>query len=404
METTKVINIFKNEKQQKVVNIFLLIASLMSFTILITESVYAKFSTQTLNILHLIVALFSVVFLLEGITRIVVCKDFKRYLLFNKAEFIYIVFGIVMIPRALFNEGFGMAYWVMLLKMPSILRRFNDDIVFDVIGKTFVAILIFIFVFPFLNVISMSISDPGTIVNIFPEGIDLFSMNYVLNDKLFFNSIFVSIFVTVMGTVISVLCMVLAAYPLSKSDLPFRRTFMVFFIIVMLFSGGMAPNILLVNSLGLTNTIWALILPSVVNVFHLLLLKGFFEGIPSELEESAKMDGASNYKILFKIVMPLAAPMIATVAFFTAINYWNNINNSILYITSNQSIYPLPMYIKNFLNRNPMDIAQSNPELLAYWDNIKMSYIVISIIPIACAYPFIFKYIKNGVAVGGVKG
>ncbi|MGL4374275.1 MAG: carbohydrate ABC transporter permease, partial [Turicibacter sp.] len=364
----------------------------------------AKFSIQTLNTFHLMITIFCLVFILEGLLRIIVCKDFKRYFLFNKAELIAIILGIIIVPIAILSNGFDLCFWIVLFKMASILRRFNDDIVFDVIAKTFVAILIFIFIFPFLNVISMSISKPGTIVNVFPEGIDFFSMNYVLNDKLFFNSIFVAIFVTAVGTLISVFCMVLAAYPLSKPDLPFRRTFMVFFIIVMLFSGGMAPNILLVNSLGLTNTIWALILPSVVNVFHLLLLKGFFEGIPSELEESAKMDGASNYKILFKIVMPLSAAMIATVAFFTAISYWNNINNSILYITSNQSIYPLPMYIKNFLNRNPMDIAQSNPELLAYWDNIKMSYIFISIIPIACVYPFIFKYIKNGVAVGGVKG
>ena len=288
--------------------------------------------------------------------------------------------------------------------MPSILRKFNDESVFQVIGRIFAVILITFFIFPFLNVIAVTFSSPGEIVNVFPKNFTLFSAKYVLSDNAFIKSIGVSVFVTAVGTLISVISMTMAAYPLSKPDMPLRRTMMIFFMIVMLFSGGMAPHILLINSLHLTNTVWALILPSVVMIFHLLLLKGFFESVPRELEESAKLDGANNYIILFRIIGPVATPMIATVAFFTAISYWNNINNSILYITSNQNIYPLPMYIKNFLGRNPMDIAQSNPELLSYWDNLKMSYVLFSIVPIACVYPFIFKFIKNGVSVGAVKG
>ena len=179
---------------------------------------------------------------------------------------------------------------------------------------------------------------------------------------------------------------------------------MLFFMIVMLFSGGIAPNILLVNALGLIDTIWALIFPSVVMVYYLLLIKGFYESIPAELEESAKLDGASNMNILLKIIVPMASPMIATVSFFTAITYWNNINNSILYITTNKEIYPVPMYIKNFLGQNPMEIAMNNPTLLTYWDGIKMSYILMSIVPIACAYPFIFRYLKNDISAGAVKG
>ena len=177
-----------------------------------------------------------------------------------------------------------------------------------------------------------------------------------------------------------------------------------FFVIVMLFTGGMAPNMLLMNALHLNNTIWSLIFPSVVQVFYLILLKGFFEDVPEELEESARLDGASNYTILFRIVLPVAAPMVATVAFFTMISYWNNINNAILYITSNQSIYPLPMYIRNFLNRNPMEVAMTNPTLVRYWDNVKMSYVLFSIVPVMLVYPFTFKYLKNGVAMGAVKG
>ncbi|MEG0615546.1 MAG: carbohydrate ABC transporter permease, partial [Oscillospiraceae bacterium] len=344
---------------------------------------------------------------LENLMRI--GKAFKSgkivdYLSSNISEVLYFAASIIIIPLSFFFPALLLFRWVTILKFPNVCKRFNDEKVYNVIVRIIMGTLIFFFVFPFLNVIAVSFSSPGETVNILPKGFDLFSVQYVLQDMAFYKSILVSIFVTVTGTIISVICMAMAAYPLSKPDMPFRKTMMMFFIIVMLFSGGMAPNILLVNALHLSNTIWALIFPSVVNVFHLLLLKGFFESIPLELEESAKLDGAKNYTILFKIIIPVAAPMIATVAFFTAITYWNNINNSILYITSNQDIYPLPMYIKNFLGRNPMDIAQSQPELLAYWDNIKMSYIMLSIIPIAAIYPLIFKYLKNGVASGAVKG
>jgi putative aldouronate transport system permease protein len=198
--------------------------------------------------------------------------------------------------------------------------------------------------------------------------------------------------------------MVMAAYPLSKPEMPFRRTTMLFFVIVMLFSGGMAPNILLMNILGINNTVWSLIFPSVVQVFYLILLKGFFEDVPRELEDSARIDGANNFTILFKIVLPVAAPMIATVTFFTMVQYWNNINNAILYITSNQAVYPLPMYIRNFLNQSPIALAERNQELLSHWDNVKMSYVLFSIIPILLVYPFSFRYLKNGVSMGAVKG
>lgn len=343
--------------------------------------------------------------LAEQVQR-VITMDAKQRAIYPKAEtveIVYLVLSLVLLPMALAGRWMA-ARWVLLLKLPQVLHQTDDEKSFQFIVNLIVVALIAIFMLPFLQVIAVAISGPGSVVNLIPKNINLWGLNYVLHDKSFFRSIGISIFITVVGTTISVIAMTMAAYPLSKKELPFRRTMMVFFLIVMLFNGGMAPNILLMNSLGLTNTIWALILPSVVMVFHLLLLKGFFESIPPELEESAKIDGANNYTILFRIIVPVAAPMIATVTFFTAVAFWNNINNSILYITSNQSIYPLPMYIKNFLSTNPVDIANSNPLLLTYWDNVKMSYILISILPVAIVYPFIFRYIKSGVTMGAVKG
>jgi len=310
----------------------------------------------------------------------------------------------VIVPASLFVPSLLGARIISIFKLPNVLRRYNDENVFQIIAKSIAIILILFFFVPFLNVFASALSAPGQIINIVPKNVDLFAMKYVLSDKAFLRSFGNSIFITLVGTLISVVSMGMAAYPLSKPHMPLRKTMMLFFMIVMLFSGGIAPNILLVNALGIMDTIWALILPSVVMVYYLLLLKGFYESIPVELEESAKLDGASNFSILFKIIMPIASPMIATVSFFTAISYWNNINSSILYITNNKSIYPVPMYIKNFLGQNPMEIAMNNPTLLTYWDGIKMSYVLMSIVPIAIAYPFIFKYLKNDVSAGAVKG
>lgn len=384
-----------------------LVSAVVCILLLAVQAVYAKLNPGISRIFDGIYAAVWVFFTIEHILRLFRYKKdncLSLYAKLNKSEVFYLAASVLLVPLSFITPFLAAFRWVILFKLPAVLKKYDDEKVFQIIIRIFLTFLILFFMLPFLNVFALSFSSPGEMVNLLPKGFTLFSIHFVLTDIAFFKSILVSIFVTCAGTLISVLCMTMAAYPLSKPEMPLRKTVLMFFMIVMLFSGGMAPNILLVNSLHLTNTIWALIFPSVVMVFHLLLLKGFFESVPGELEESAKLDGANNYTILFRIIVPVAAPMIATVAFFTAINYWNNINNSILYITSNQSIYPLPMYIKNFLSRNPMDIAQSQPELLEYWDNIKMSYILISIIPIACVYPLIFKYLKNGVSVGAVKG
>lgn len=331
-------------------------------------------------------------------------KEARRYFLkLHKSDLVFCAATLVCLPISLAAGMAGLG-WVVLLKLPGALLPFNNEKVFQKIVNIAALLLVIVFIFPFFNVVAVSLSAPDQIVNLFPKQIDLYSMKYVLTDSGFFRSMGVSIVVTAVGTALSVISMAMAAYPLSKARMPLRRSMMMFFVIVMLFTGGMAPNMLLMNALHLNNTIWSLIFPSVVQVFYLILLKGFFEDVPEELEESARLDGASNYTILFRIILPVAAPMVATVAFFTMISYWNNINNAILYITSNQSIYPLPMYIRNFLNRNPMEVAMTNPTLVRYWDNVKMSYVLFSIVPVMLVYPFTFKYLKNGVAMGAVKG
>lgn len=395
------------EKENHTVRRIMLACLMLSLIILMMQLIDKRFTVELRDVMNLVFAALWLVMEIEAVVRI--CrissqKGFGEYLKYDRAEMIYIVLSPVALVISFVNPVMAAFRWIALLKLPNVLRRYNDENVFQIITKGIAVLLIAFFLVPFLNVLANALSKPGQIINILPKNVDWFAMKYVLSDSGFLKSFGNSIFVTIVGTMISVLSMAMAAYPLSKPNMPLRRTMMLFFMIVMLFSGGIAPNILLVNALGLIDTIWALILPSVVMVYYLLLLKGFFESIPAELEESAKLDGASNINILFRIIVPVASPMIATVSFFTAITYWNNINNSILYVTTNKDIYPVPMYIKNFLGQNPMEIAMNNPTLLTYWDGIKMSYVLMSIIPIACAYPFIFRYLKNDVSAGAVKG
>lgn len=386
---------------------FLLCCLFVSLFILFVEGIDKRFTVKARGGMDILFAVLWLCMEAEAVWRIrrITAKEgFAEYIKFNKGEFVYLLLSCITLILSFAAPDLAWGRWIILLKMPNILRRYNDENVFQTIAKIIAVFLIAFFIIPFLNVLANAISAPGQIINITPKKIDWFAMHYVVTDKAFLRSFGISVFVTVVGTAISVLSMAMAAYPLSKPDMPLKKTMMMFFMIVMLFSGGIAPNILVVNALGLMDTVWALIFPSVVMVYYLLLLKGFYESIPLELEESAKLDGASNMQVLFKIVIPMAAPMIATVSFFTAITYWNNINNSILYISTNRDIYPVPMYIKNFLGQNPMEIAMNNPTLLTYWDGIKRSYVLMSIVPIACVYPLIFKYLKNDISAGAVKG
>ena len=394
-----------HKTQTKKYGIFRLVMLLGSIACVALPAAYAKLADTTVAKMYIAMYLIWSYQVVDSVVQILCMEKSDRvlYLKMHKSDWLFVLISVFALPLSVTT---GSMLWccVLFLKLPAALLPFNNEKVFQIIVDIIATILIVFYCFPFLNVFAVSLSSPDQIVNLLPKKIDLYSVKYVLADTGFFRAMGVSVFVTVVGTAISVFSMVMAAYPLSKPEMPFRRATMLFFVIVMLFTGGMAPNILLMNILGINNTVWSLIFPSVVQVFYLILLKGFFEDVPRELEDSARIDGANNFTILFKVVLPVAAPMIATVTFFTMVQYWNNINNAILYITSNQAVYPLPMYIRNFLNQSPIALAERNQELLSHWDNVKMSYVLFSIIPILLVYPFSFRYLKNGVSMGAVKG
>lgn len=329
---------------------------------------------------------------------------FVQYFKFNKAEILYILLSPAAQIISLAAPSLAWLRWVLIFKMPNVLRKYDDEKVFQILAKGVAITLIAFFFVPMCNVLAMALSAPGQIINVLPKNIDLFSLKYALADGMFLTSFGSSLFIVLIGTSIFVFITTLAAYPLSKPDLPYRRGFMLFYMITMFFSGGMATEIVLVDALGLMNTIWALILPNVISIYYMFLIKSFYEGLPAELEEAARIDGASSVTIFLRIVLPLSKPIVATTASFVVVNLWNNYMSSVMFITSNKAIYPVQMYIRNFLAMDPMDIALDNPKLLSYWDNIEMAYLFLAIVPIICAYPILFKFFKGGATAGAVKG
>lgn len=280
-----------------------------------------------------------------------------------------------------------------------------SDIIFEIVKIMIITAFIIFTVFPLLSVVLKAFSSSADIGRFFPSKIDFFAMRYVLTNASFYKSFGVTILIVVLGTALSVTVMSLLAYPLSKKDLPFRKTLFVIFIIAMLFSGGMVPNYVLMNSLGLTDTIFALIFPNVVNVFHMILMKNYFEAIPESLEESAKIDGASNFKIFTKVILPISLPMLVTVSLFTAVIYWNNYTNALLYISSQaKDLYPLPFFIiqLNAAFADPM-ASQVLGEAFYYLENIRSATIIVSMLPIVIAYPFFLKHFTKGVTLGSDK-
>jgi putative aldouronate transport system permease protein len=296
---------------------------------------------------------------------------------------------------------------------PTKIRTSTGEKIFTVLNYTFFILFAIATVFPFINLIAKSLSGEAAVisgsVSLWPVDFQTGTYKYVLANPQFMNSFKITIFITVVGTSLSLFMTALAAYPLSKPYLKGRRVFMIIFIFTMLFSGGLIPNFLLIQKLGLYNKVWALILPGMVSVYNMLIIKSSFEAIPDSLEESAKLDGASNFTIFMKIIIPLSKPVLATIALFFAVGFWNSYFSAMLYIT-NPALKPLQLYLKELLaatadvlskSGGPIDVDKAmnvTPEA------VQAASIVTATVPIICVYPFLQGYFVKGVMIGSVKG
>lgn len=268
-----------------------------------------------------------------------------------------------------------------------------------------------IVVLPLLNLISVSLSTETEVlaghVTFWPLGTHLNAYSYILSSKRFFTAFFNTVTLTVLGTVISMISTCLAAYALSRRQLPGRRIIMVYFIFSMLFSGGLIPTYLLVMQLGLLNNFFSLILTSCVSVYNMLIVKNYFEGLPDEIEESARIDGARQLTIFLRVMLPLATPVLATIGLFYAVGFWNEYFNAKLYITK-QSKLLLQPYLQAviFEASDPsgafrLDATQINK---VGTQTLINATVVCAMAPICILYPFLQKYFVSGVVLGAVKG
>ncbi|TLS51803.1 carbohydrate ABC transporter permease [Paenibacillus antri] len=290
------------------------------------------------------------------------------------------------------------------------MRTTRGEQVFNVVNIVVLFILGLTTLLPFLHVLAKSLSSQVAIslgqVTFLPVDFQIGTFQYVLEQEQFVGSFRNSVIVTLVGTVLALTMTVMIAYPLSKPKLKGRKFFMLVFVFVMLFSGGMVPNYLLYKTFGLVNTLWALIVPGMLSVFNILLVKTFFEELPESVEESARIDGANNFTILFRIVLPMALPVMAAVGLFFAVAYWNNYFSAVLYITK-PDLKPLQMYLYEL-------ISQTTPEMGMELDadrmmnvdpeSIRAATIMLSTLPILCLYPFLQKYFVKGITIGSVKG
>ena len=283
----------------------------------------------------------------------------------------------------------------------------------NIIANIILAVSAIACVFPFIFVIIISLTSEQSLLehgySIFPKEWSLDAYKYLLQSGgALAQSYMVTIVVTILGTIINVSMVSSYAYAISRKGFKYRRqfTFLVFF--TMLFGGGMVPSyIVMTQVLGLKNTIWALILPLAFNSFNIIVMRTFFQkSVPDSIIESARIDGASEFRIFTKIVIPLAIPGIATIALFSTLAYWNDRFNAMLYIDY-QNLVPLQHMLmkieKNmeFIRQNAMlsgEVMSALPQ-----ESVRMAMVVVSTLPIACTYPFFQKYFISGLTIGGVK-
>lgn len=258
---------------------------------------------------------------------------------------------------------------------------------------------------PFIRVISLSVSSKIFVernaVMFFPKGLSLESYKFVLSEQRIWDSLAVTVFVTIAGTVLSLLVTSAMAYSLSRPEFKPRRGMMIFVILTMVFQAPVIPFFLTVKSLGMLNTIWALILPLTVNAFNLAIMRSFFEETPESLIDSGRIDGCGDLRLLLKIVLPISKPVLATMALFYAVAYWNIFYNALMFVYD-KKLQPLQIIVRSYISDSVetpglyRDVNYNNTTL-------QMATIMVAMLPIIAVYPFLQKYFTSGVMLGAVK-
>jgi putative aldouronate transport system permease protein len=282
--------------------------------------------------------------------------------------------------------------------------------IFSIFNLIALGVLGLLCLYPFLYTLTISLSTaaqantPG--FHLYPTEISWTSYRMVLSNPDILIGYRNTVLRTLLGTGLSVLCCAVAAYPLSRKEMPHRSMITFLIVFTMLFNGGLVPTYLIIKQLGLINSIWSLVLPTMLTAFNVIIIKNFFQALPESLVESARMDGAGEWRVLFNIYLPLSKPVLATVALWSAVFHWNAWFDAMLYITDDQN-----QVLQTFLQRivvesgtELMELGITDSSVLQFTsETIKAATIIITILPILCVYPFVQKHFVKGILLGGVK-
>jgi putative aldouronate transport system permease protein len=281
-----------------------------------------------------------------------------------------------------------------------------DDKIFNGVVYVILGLCGLAAVLPMLYVVSVSITPFGEVLRnggfiLFPSEITFSAYRTLLTESNIPKAFQITVLITVIGTVVNLILTGLMACPLSRKNLPARRFFLLMIVFTLLFSGGLIPTYLVVKSMGLLDTIWAMILPNAVWSFNVLIMKSFFEGLPEELFESARMDGAKEFRILLQIVTPLSIPVLLTVGLFYLVGHWNEFFQAIFYVTD-RTLFPLQVIVREILMQSQQPLE--NAENIMPTQTMQMASVMIASLPVIVIYPFLQKHFTKGMLLGSIKG
>lgn len=303
--------------------------------------------------------------------------------------------------------------------MAATIKETKSDKLYLIINYVFLSVAMIVVLYPLVYIISASISNPQYVSSgemwLFPKGLNFGGYQLVFENSKIWLGYRNTIVYTVLGTLISLAATIPAAYALSRSDFVGRQFFMGMFLVTMFFSGGLIPTYLVVKSLGLINTMWAILLPASVSVWNLIVARTFFQTtLPKELQEAAQVDGCTNIRLFVRIVLPLSAPIVAVMALFYGVSQWNSYFPALIYLNDNAK-YPLQMVLRQILVLQEMsaettggaisaEVAKSLNSKAEIAALVKYAVIIVSTLPVIVVYPFLQRYFVQGVMIGSVKG
>ena len=300
-------------------------------------------------------------------------------------------------------------------KSSNRIKPSSTDRIFDIINYILMGIVVLIVLYPLYFVIIASVSTPEAVnsgkVILYPVGISFEGYQKLFEDARIWIGYRNSIFYTVAGTTLNLVLTLITAYPLSRSNLPGRKYILGYFVFTMFFNGGLIPTYILVNGIGLYDTLWTLVILGAISVYNMIIAKSFFENtISQDLREAAEIDGCGSFRFFISIVLPLSKALVGVLVVYYGVGHWNQYFNALIYI-SDEKLRPLQMVLREILIQNSMAQQVFDESMMEellrrerYAELIKYGVIVVGSIPVLCVYPFVQKYFTKGVMLGSVKG